>query len=294
MKIALSKIDADPTQPRKLFDAGELQSLAASIKANGLIQPITVRKGQEAGRYIIVAGERRWRAHGLLLKQGAKRFASINCIVRKLGGAADIKVKQIVENIARADMTILEEADAFGDLVQLGMTEEEIASQLGLAQFRVRWRLLLLNLHPDIRKMVAADQLDKQQAMEVSRLESNSDQARIVKMINRGELVGWKAVRNAVDAIVTCATQADIFGAAAPASKAEDLRTVKSMERRVDEIAAVVAMGWRQGQCIVASRVAPDRPTLMADKLAGIKTAISHMERELRNVSAQAKIVMTG
>src|SRR5579864_5551166 len=121
MRIAVSKIDPDPNQPRKLFDAGELESLAASIAANGLIQPITVRKSK-GGRYTVIAGERRWRAHVLLRDSGVKRFAkrfrSIDCIVRKLGGPADVKIKQIVENIARADMTILEEADAFHDLVQ--------------------------------------------------------------------------------------------------------------------------------------------------------------------------------
>lgn len=191
-------------------------------------------------------------------------------------------------------MTILEEADAFGELVQLGMTEEDIAGKLGLAQFRVRWRLMLLNLAPAIRKMVAAEQLDRQQAMEVARLDNHADQARVVKLINRGELFGWKAVRNAVDAIINGSTQADIFGAAAPATKAEDLKVVRSMEARVDQIASVVAMGWKDGQCVVASRIAPDRAALMAEKLAGIKSAISHMERELRNVGAQAKIVMAG
>lgn len=191
-------------------------------------------------------------------------------------------------------MTILEEADAFGELVELGMTEKEIATKLGLAQFRVRWRLMLLNLAPSIRKMVAAEQLDRQQAMEVARLASHADQARIVRLINRSELVGWKAVRNAVDVIINGSTQAEIFGSAAPASKTEGLKVVRSMETRVEQIAAVVALGWKNGQCIVASRAAPDRAGVMADKLAAIKSAISHMERELRNVSAQAKIVMAG
>jgi hypothetical protein len=69
---------------------------------------------------------------------------------------------------------------------------------------------------------------------------------------------------------------------------------VRSMEKRVDEIAAVVSMGWRAGECIVASRVSPDRTVLLANKIAGIKTALAYMERELRNVSAQAKIGTTG
>lgn len=293
MKISLSRIDPDPDQPRKLFKVSELESLAASIAANGLIQPITIRAGAR-GRFVIVAGERRWRAHCMLTDNGVKGFGSIKCIVRKLGGPVDIKVKQIVENIARSDMTILEEADAFGELVQFGMTEEEIATKLGLAGFRVRWRLLLLNLAPEVRKMVAAEQLDRQQALEVARLGSHEDQARIVQMINRNELSGWKAVRNAVDAILTGATQADIFGDLAPMPKEKELAVVRSMEKRVDDIAAMVSMGWRDGECVVASRVSPDRAGAMAEKLAAIKSAISHMERELRNVSAQAKIVMAG
>lgn len=294
MKIRLSHVHPDPKQPRKLFTAASLSELADSIETNGLIQPITVRPDKaRRGHYIIVAGERRWRAHCLLRDRGVKRFASIDVIVMRVKVGADVLVKQIVENIQREDMDILEEADSFGVLRDTyGLDTETIAKRLGLAAFRVRWRLQLLNLSPEVRKLVQSGDLDKQQAMEVSRLDKPADQARVVKLINRGELIGWKAVRNAVDAIITNATQADIFGAAAPVSKAEDLRVVRSMENKVDEIAAVVALGWREGQCIVASRVAPDRAALMADKLAGIKAAISHMERELRNVRAQATIVM--
>ena len=293
MKISLLKIRPDPKQPRKLFDAAPLAELAESIKANDLIQPITVRPDKKPGFYIIVAGERRYRAHCLLRDRGEKRFASIECNVVKVKAGADVLVKQIVENIQRADMTPLEEADAFQELRDVfGLDAEAIAAKLGLAVFRVKWRLLLLNLSPDIRKMVASGDLDRQQGMEIARLENHPDQARIVRLINRGELVGWKAVRNAVDAILSGATQADIFGSAAPATKAEDLKVVRSMEARVDQIASVVALGWKEGHCIVASRIAPDRAALMAEKLAGIKSAISHMERELRNQSAKSTIVL--
>ncbi|CAN7378815.1 ParB/RepB/Spo0J family partition protein [Bradyrhizobium sp. LjRoot220] len=295
MKISLLKIKPDPKQPRKLFDAAALNELAESIKANDLIQPITVRPDKKRGHYIIVAGERRYRAHVLLRDRGVRRFASIEANVRNVKVGADVLIKQIIENVQREDMTPLEEADSFQELRDtFGMDADEIATKLGLAPFRVRWRLLLLNLSADIRKMVASGDLDRQQAMEVARIENHADQARIVRLINRGHLVGWKSVRNAVDAILEGTTQADIFGSVAPASKAEDLKVVRSMEGRVDQIAAVVAMGWREGQCIVASRVSPDRAALMADKLAGIKSAIAHMERELRHVGAQAKIVMAG
>lgn len=294
-KICISRIAPDPNQPRKLFDATALDDLASSIKANGLIQPITVRPDKRRGHYIIVAGERRWRAHQLLHKRGLKRFGSIQAIVAKVRAGADVLVKQIAENMAREDMTPLEEADAFAVLRDdYGLSADQIADRLGLAPFRVRWRLQLLNLAPEIRKMVASGDLDRQQALEVARLERHQDQARIVRLINRQDLVGWKAVRNAVDAILTGATQADIFGAMAPMPKGKELAVLRSMEKKVDGIAAVVSLGWRDGECIVASRVSPDRAAAMADKLAVIKTAISHMERELRNVGAQTRIVMAG
>lgn len=292
-KIPLDKIEPDQTQPRKLFEAKALGELAASIKANGLIQPITVRPNQrKRGYYVIVAGERRWRAHCLLRDRKERGFASIACLVVKDRNAVDIKVKQIVENVARANMTILEEADALHELATVfGLSEDEIAKRLGLAPFRVRWRLQLKNLTPEIRKMVEGDQLDRQQAMEVSRLH-HRDQARIVRMINRGDLVGWKAVRNAVDAILEGSTQADIFGESAAKPSAKDIAELKTMEVKVARVANMVAAGWKDGQCVIAARVSPDRAGRIADQLAAIRSAITVMERELRNVTAQAKIVL--
>lgn len=295
MKISLHKITPDPGQPRKLFDAAALAELAESIRANGLLQPITVRPAKPKGMYVIVAGERRYRAHCLLRDRGLKRFASIDAIVRTFRGGADIRVKQIVENMARADMTALEEAAAFAELRDTyGLDEAAIATKLGLAQFRVRWRLTLLNLSPASRKLLESGNIEQQAANEVARLDRDADQARIIRMINRGDLIGWKAVRNAVDAILQGTTHEDLFGAAAPLPKAKELAVVKSMEKKVDDIAAMVSIGWQNGECIVASKIAPDRAGVMADKLAGIKSAISHMERELRNTSARAQIVAMG
>jgi hypothetical protein len=179
---------------------------------------------------------------------------------------------------------------AFGELVKMGMTEETIAAKLGLAEFRVRWRLQLLNLSPDIRKLVAADQLDRQQAMEVSRLDSHAEQHRIVGMINRRELVGWKATRNAVEALINQTTPTDLFGASAPSSKPRDVATVSGMEDKIDRVVALLNGGWRDGECTIASKVSPDRAAHLADQLAAVKTTVSTMERELRHIAAQAKI----
>lgn len=290
-RIPLDRIAPDPGQPRKHFDAAALEELAGSIKSNGLIQPVTVRVAGK-GRFIIVAGERRWRAHCLLRDRKVKGFTQIPCIVVKAGKTVDVRVKQLVENISRQDMTILEEADAFAELAKLGLSPEDIAERLGLATFRVVWRLQLQNLSPEIRRMVEGGHLDRQQALELARLQTHRDQARVVRMVNRGELTGWKALRNAVDAILQGHTAADLFGEASPVASVEDLATVRKMEARIERIVAVVAAGWKDGECVIASKVSPDRAGAMADRLAALKTAIAHMERELRNSAAQAKIVL--
>jgi len=292
-RISIDKIDPDPKQPRKIFDAAELEEFAGTIEANGLIQPITVRP-RGNGRYWIVAGERRWRAHRLLRDRGLRRFAVIACNVEnKKTSLAVIRSKQIIENMARADLQPLEEARAFSQFAEdFDLTPEEVATRLGVAPFRVRWRLQLLNLAALIARMVEAGHLDRQQALEVARLDRHADQMRLVQMINRGELQGWKAVRNAADAILNGTTPSDLFGAGAPVVSAAEVAALRAMERKIETVADMVASGWRNGECIVANKVCPERAGVMADKLAAIKSAVSHMERELRNVGAQVKIAV--
>lgn len=291
-RIAIDKIDPDPGQPRKEFDETALNELAASIEARGLIQAIVVRPSKR-GRYIIVAGERRWRAHKLLIARKKSRFASIHARIVKNIKTVDVRINQIIENVQRADMKPLEEAAALAELVnEHGMEPEDIAAQLGLAPFRVRWRLQLLNLDPQVRKLVATEQLDRQQALELARLPDHKDQRRTVQLINSGALSGWKNLRNAVDAVIGGTTTEDLFGEEAPRASTEDVETVTAMEAKIDRVASMVAGGWHNGECVVATKVSPDRAIKMADTLGVARQAIAIMERELRNAAGQAKIVM--
>jgi hypothetical protein len=115
----------------------------------------------------------------------------------------------------------------------------------------------------------------------------------MVRMINRGELVGWKAARNAVDAMLQGTTAADLFGEAAPNPSAAEIAVVSSMEARVGRVARMVAAGWKDGECVVAAKVSPDRAATMADKIAACRRHLVTMERELRNISAQVKIALS-
>lgn len=289
MRISLDKIAGDPGQPRKDFDAADLDVLAASIQENGLMQPITVRPADEKGSYWIVAGERRYRAHVLLRERGVSGFNSIDALVKEPPTTADLRVRQIVENIARADLKPLEEARAFQDLLDHGLSEVEAAKKLGVKHARVQSMLSLLKLTPEIQTMVAGNQIDKAQALELARVK-HSDQIKLVQMLNRGELRHWKQLKSAVDAIADGWSQATMFGDA-PVASNEDVATLNAMERKIQNLSDQLAAGWKNGECIVATKVSPDRATLMADKLAAIRQAVRRMEQELRNVTAQAKIV---
>jgi ParB family chromosome partitioning protein len=291
MKISLDNIAADPKQPRKEFDRAELELLANSIEQNGLMQPITVRpRDKESETFWIVAGERRYRAHCLLRDRGARGFSSIEVLVKKPPTVADLRVRQIVENIARADLKPLEEARAYQDLIDTGMGVFEAAKRLGVPSNRVESRLSLLNLTAEIQTMLAGEQLSKPQALELARLPNQADQTRLVKMLNRGELGAWKSLKAAVDIILAGKTQEDMFGGATISD--EEVATINAMERKIEALANTLASGWKNGECVIATKVSPDRASHMADKLAAIRQSVRHMEQQLRNVTAQAKMVL--
>jgi ParB family chromosome partitioning protein len=290
MLIPLSKISGDQGQPRKVFARGPLEELAASIKANGLMQPIVVRPG-EKGAFVIVAGERRFRAHELLVASGFRAAAKIEAIVADPPSIIDLRARQIAENVARADLSMLEEARSYADLLTHGIEDEAAAARVGVKVARFRSRLSLLNLSPQVQTLLAAEQLSGPNALELARLPKHNDQIRLVQMINRGELGKWKSVKAAVDAILADLDQVGMFGGDEPASK-EDVETVNAMEARIERAAKLLSHGWKSGECVIAAKVSPDRVATMAAKLGAIRLSIRHMETSLHNVKAQAQIAL--
>ncbi len=130
VEVELAKIDRNPDQPRKNFDAQSMAELAASIKEVGLLQPIIVRKGGE-GRYVIVAGERRHRACEML------EWKSMDAIVIDGGNADEIA---IVENLQRENLKPIEEAEAVDRLIKLHKyTQEDAAKIVTVHLPLVRW-----------------------------------------------------------------------------------------------------------------------------------------------------------
>jgi len=172
--LAVDKIRPDPSQPRKEFNDDELQELANSIKANGLLQPVAVRKNGSG--YLLIAGERRWRAHKI---NGEK---TIDAMVFDVD---DTKAKalQLIENIVRKDLNPMEQANAYKDFIDKGGTVEQLADILGKPKNIISWQLNLTKTRPEIQNLVETGTLSMVAAISMAQLNPNN-QLRAVRTMN--------------------------------------------------------------------------------------------------------------
>jgi ParB family chromosome partitioning protein len=164
IQIALDQIDQNPYQTRQVGDDAALQELADSIKANGVMQPVVVRPG-ENGRYILVLGERRCKAS---LKLGNE---TIPAIVRRVSGqqAAEMTV---IENLQRLDLSCLEQARAFRVLSQeFNLTQQQIGERVGLSRESVSNYMRLLKLPAPVLAYIDKRELGFSEARELLKLE---------------------------------------------------------------------------------------------------------------------------
>ena len=152
-QIPLDLLRRGKYQPRTHMDAQALEELAASIRAQGVVQPIVVR-ALGSGDYEIVAGERRWRAAQLA------GLETIPAVVRKIPDEAAIAIA-LIENIQREDLNPIEEASALQRLIdEFGMTHQQVAEAVGRSRAAVTNLLRLLTLQADVREMLEKAQMD--------------------------------------------------------------------------------------------------------------------------------------
>jgi ParB family transcriptional regulator, chromosome partitioning protein len=144
-EIGIDQIVRNPTQPRRRFDETDLQTLADSIATHGVLQPLLLRPLEDGtGRYEIVAGERRWRAAQLA------GLHQVPALVRKFDDLGTLEVS-IVENVQRADLNSIEEAQAYQQLIdRFGRTQQSIADSVGRSRAHIANTLRLLALPDDI------------------------------------------------------------------------------------------------------------------------------------------------
>ena len=180
VELRINDITPNADQPRKQFDQDKLQELAASIRENGIIQPIIVCRASKG--YKIVAGERRWRAARLA------GLAVVPAIVREL---TNLQVLQhaLIENIQRQDLNPMEEALALDKLISdHAMTQEALATVVGRSRPAITNTLRLLNLPESIRHFVMNEELTAGHARALLSLPDEESQQRAAQLIMSKEL----------------------------------------------------------------------------------------------------------
>ena len=177
--VPVGELVPNPEQPRSQIAAEDLEGLAASIAARGVIEPIVVRP--QAGRFQIIAGERRWRAAQLA---GLER---VPVVVREASDE-DVGLLALVENLQREDLNPIEEALAFRRLADAGgMTHGVIASEVGRSRTAVTNTLRLLELTPQVRRLVETGKLRAAAGRALVPLDA-ANQAQLAEEIVRGDL----------------------------------------------------------------------------------------------------------
>jgi ParB family chromosome partitioning protein len=168
--LPLDQLKPNRFQPRTQFDDAAIEELAASIKAQGVVQPLVVSPDQD-GTYIIVAGERRWRA------SRRAGLETVPVVVRQVTDDREMLELALVENLQRSDLNPLEEAEAYLSLQEkFGLSQEDIATRVGKARTTVTNALRLLRLPDEVQELLREGRLTAGQARPLLGLPSREAQ----------------------------------------------------------------------------------------------------------------------
>lgn len=174
LEIDITKVKPNPNQPRKNFDQDALNELASSIKIHGIVQPIVVNK-ESNGEYMIIAGERRWRAANIC---GLK---TVPAVVKNYT-EKQVKEISIIENLQREDLNPIEAARAIKQLMdEYGLTQEVVSERIGKSRSNIANTLRLLTLYPDVIDLVESGKLSAGHARCLVVIEDQTEQIRLAK-----------------------------------------------------------------------------------------------------------------
>lgn len=182
-EVEVEAVSPNPQQPRRRFDDDALEELAASIREVGVLQPIVVRSGDDEGTFVLVAGERRLRAASLA------GLRTVPAMIRSTTADSGNLTEALIENVQRTDLSPLEEAAAYRNLLEdFGMTHEDVADRVGKSRSAVTNTLRLLQLAPAIQGMLDRGELS---AGHARALLSVDDPARALDIARRAVDEGW-------------------------------------------------------------------------------------------------------
>jgi ParB family chromosome partitioning protein len=184
LNIEVDRIVADPKQPRRFFEPGALTDLAESLRARGQLQPIRVRWDEDVKSWVIVTGERRWRAAKLA---GLREIACVE--QREERGEVDRLEDQLVENCVREDLSPIEQAEAFRAILSAKqISVRQLADSLNVSHQSIIRAVRLLDLPDDLRDRVHSGQLAPSVATELSAIPTDEERRTVARMIRQDEL----------------------------------------------------------------------------------------------------------
>lgn len=253
--VPLDAISPNPGQPRRSFDQSELQQLADSIATHGVLQPVIVI---EAGAgYVLIAGERRWRAAGLL------GHHTIPALVRTANEQEQLELA-LVENIQRSDLNALEEAHAYRHLIDdFGLTQERVAERVGRSRPTVANTLRILETAESVQRAVADGAISAGHARALASLESHAKQeVLLATVVARG-----LSVRQ-TEGLVQASRDGDV--ATQPARARADDADMQHMEAQLREALGtkVTIASGRKGGRITISWYDDDDLGRLVDRLS--------------------------
>lgn len=266
--IPMTEIFPNPDQPRKEFDPDKLAELAESIKNYGVLEPIVVTPRE--GRYMIIAGERRYRAAALagLKAIPARAIIADNSLVEELA---------LLENIQRQDLNVIEEGKAYANLLKK-YTVEDLAKKLGYKKTGpILDRTQLLDLAPEYQELVVKGTLSTSEAYEMSRLPVDKQQGVFLKL-QRGELNSYNKLFAYVQGVINLAAQEEIF-ALAPLSEKEQ-ESIASLSSLIASIERFIGKVQEQDKAkhlekaVFHSDISPERVDFIIGSLQKIRRTI--------------------
>lgn len=248
--VPLDQIEPNPHQPRTHFDDESLEELAASIREVGVLQPAIVRQSAE-GRYTLIAGERRWRAARLA------GMAELPVIVRDTDESA-ILTEALIENVQRENLSPLEEAAGYQDLLEdHGMTHEEVGQRVGKSRTAITNSLRLLTLPPAVQGLLERQAITAGHGRALAGLD---DAAYATHIAQRAADEGWsvRQIEDAVRARLGGGGQAKLSrverGGGRPASRPAEVLELESRLAGHLDAPVRIDYGRRGGKIVVKFR----------------------------------------
>jgi ParB family chromosome partitioning protein len=275
MEKKLTELYANPNQPRKHFDQAKLQELAESIKEQGLLEPIVVVKRDDG--FMIVAGERRFRA---------SQLAGLEKVPVRVIKADDRKIAELalLENLQRVDLNLIEEAMGYKELMDLGMTIEEVAAKMGFKQsWRVQERLNLLKLDSLYQDCLVKNIITPSQAQELSRLPTDGQHYLFAK-IKEGKADTYSKLRSMANAILyKCENQEQATFFSPPTQ--EELEVKGTYDRMIESLYSMVSKSFSTKDLKILRSVLDSNLSVNIERI----DLIIEQLRKIRNAMLQAE-----